>query len=115
MDPVTACVPSTATALGGVGMAAVALVNPSPRAPSSAWLAVTRCWLLSFVFQTARNEGVVKKLTRGSRDGSVVVTARSAGRSNDRSGVPVVVIVTIRQSERSVVVKYGLMACSKQP
>ena len=30
-----------------------------PNATSSAWLAVTRCWLLSLVFQSARKAGVV--------------------------------------------------------
>ena len=83
----------------------MALVNPCPSAPSSAWLAVTRCWLLSLVFQTARNAGVVKKLTRGSFDGSVVVIARSAGRSYGFGIVPLFAIVTICQSDVSPVVK----------
>ncbi len=47
---------------------------------------------------------MVKKLTRGSRDGSVVA-ARSAGRLYETIGVPVLVMVTICQSERSCAVK----------
>ena len=36
-----------------------ALENDCPSATISVWFAVTRCWLLSFVFQSARNAGVV--------------------------------------------------------
>ena len=35
------------------------LVNDCPSAASNVWFAVTRCWLLSLVFQSARNAGVV--------------------------------------------------------
>jgi hypothetical protein len=41
------------------GMIAASGVNDSPRATISAWLAVTRCWLLSFVAHNARNAGVL--------------------------------------------------------
>ena len=40
-------------------MIELALVNDSPSATSSVWFAVTRCWLLSLVFHSARNAGVV--------------------------------------------------------
>src|SRR5262245_24782739 len=41
------------------GVMLFALVNDCPSATSSVWLAVTRCWLLSLVFQRARYAGVV--------------------------------------------------------
>src|SRR5438067_13275750 len=40
---------------------------PRPSATISVWLAVTRAWLLLFVFHSARKDGVVKKPTRGVR------------------------------------------------
>src|SRR6185503_6576103 len=48
------------------GVMLFALENDWPSATSSVWFAVTRCWLLSLVFHSARYAGVVKKLTRGS-------------------------------------------------
>ena len=55
--PATACVPSRPAAENGVMV--FSAVNACPKATSSAWLAVTRCWLLSLVFHSARNAGVV--------------------------------------------------------
>ena len=40
-------------------MIALSLVNDWPERASSVWFAVTRCWLLSLVFHSARNAGVV--------------------------------------------------------
>src|SRR5205085_3233203 len=40
---------------------------PWPVATISVWFAVTRAWLLSLVFHSAMNEGVVKNPTRGVR------------------------------------------------
>ena len=45
---------------GGVnGVIVFSAVNAWPSATSSVWLAVTRCWLLSLVFHSARKAGVV--------------------------------------------------------
>jgi hypothetical protein len=56
-EPATACVESSPSWLSGT--MTESLVNDCPSAASNVWFAVTRCWLLSLVFQSARNAGVV--------------------------------------------------------
>src|SRR4029079_30415 len=55
--PATEWLLSRPTVLSGVML--FALENDWPSATSSVWFAVTRCWLLSLVFHSARYAGVV--------------------------------------------------------
>src|SRR5262245_9761945 len=83
-----------------------------PVATISAWLAVTRIWLLELVGQFAKNAGVEKNPGRGIVSTSSLAE-RSLGRSKNSvcaSPVPGGRIVTIFQAVKSVATTCWLIA-----